>query len=860
MKANKAALVPYYHQRDSVEAFFDYCINNPGKHPIVVLPTGCLSGDTIINENRCGIGRKKRLDSMYRAFNGLNSNPRYNYDKNYKTFVRSFNGETIQLNEVESISYSGVKKLFLLKLENGLEIKATACHRFMTKDGWVRLENITVGHEVMCDTLKAKSSGSATKNGRGKRYKGDILVNNLWFHPYSSMVKTKKEKRGYTLRIEKHRAIFEAHLNNISFEEYKNILKKDECRSRELKYVAPSIYDIHHLDGDPYNNEIENLKQMTKRDHQILHSEKSKFNFNQGIPVYSKVKSVEYLGEDHTYDIGCYENHNFVANGMIVHNSGKSLSQALIVKRMLDWPDTRILLLTHQRHLIEQNYIELIENFGNDMFLDVGIYSAGLKSRDTYNRILFAGIQSVYNKAWELGFFDLILIDECHLLSHEGEGMYRTFLSEMEKINPKITIGGFTATQYRMKHGLLTEGEGAIFSDVCYEATIRELMDPDHFKNKDKKQYLCNLISKNGVNKVDLSNVHIRGGEYKSDEMQAAFQVDNLVHKAVKEIKELTADRKKILTFTAGIEHCIEVTDEMNRQGLTARCVHSKQSNEINDKNIADFKNGIFKFLNNINSMTTGFNEKAIDCIILLRSTKSAGLYYQMVGRGFRLHPSKINCLILDFGRNVETHGPVDKIEIKKKKDGSGHEVSVAPHKECPNCQSLLALAVMICPDCGYTFPAKEKHDETASNSDILSQWKRPETYDVTSTEFSLHEKIGKKPTLRVDYYADHMTKFSEWVCVEHERAEGPKGFAKRQADEWVKKRFNRIVDKIDDAIKEKDNFRITKQVIVNENDRFPKIIGQIMETQKEYDERMSEKKKREDAIKDEMLSKVMWG
>ena len=61
-----------------------------------------------------------------------------------------------------------------------------------------------------------------------------------------------------------------------------------------------------------------------------------------------------------------------------------------------------------------------------------------------------------------------------------------------------------------------------------------------------------------------------------------------------------------------------------------------------------------------------------IDCVALLRPTWSPKLFYQMVGRGFRLHPSKTNCLVLHFGGNVLRHGPVDQIRATEKKKGSG--------------------------------------------------------------------------------------------------------------------------------------------------------------------------------------------
>jgi DNA repair protein RadD len=91
--------------------------------------------------------------------------------------------------------------------------------------------------------------------------------------------------------------------------------------------------------------------------------------------------------------------------------AGKSLLQAMIAERILkEYPECRILFLTHQQELIKQNFNELISNLG---LVDAGIYSSGLKCRDTGNKIIFAGIQSVYKKALNLGCFNLVVIDEC---------------------------------------------------------------------------------------------------------------------------------------------------------------------------------------------------------------------------------------------------------------------------------------------------------------------------------------------------------------------------------------------------------------------------------------------------------------
>jgi DNA repair protein RadD len=475
-----------------------------------------------------------------------------------------------------------------------------------------------------------------------------------------------------------------------------------------------------------------------------------------------------------------------------------------------------------------------------------------LKRRDTRNRIIFAGIQSVHKRAWELGFFDLIIIDEAHRIPKKAMGTYRFFLDEMIKINPKIIITGLTATEFRRTSGMLCEGKDRIFHDAAYSVSIPELIDPNHFRNRDNKQYICNMISKNAVNQVDLKGVHIRAGEYVKEEMQRAFQANDLVTKAVTEIVELASDRKKILVFTAGCEHCEEVTEELNNQGISATYIHSKQDDKINSKNIADYKNGEYQALCNIDILTEGFDETRIDCIPILRSTRSPGLLVQLVGRGFRLHPDKTDCLVLDFGGNLQRFGPIDKIEVRKKKDGT-KEVTTMPQKECPQCHALVALAVMICESCGYKFPQSDKHEETASEADILSKWIPPETIEVEYIWFSRHSKKGKPDSLRVDYNVGIMQSYSEWVCLEHE------GFAKRKAIKWVANRTDKEINTVQDALDNEDYFRKVKSIVVNFNDKFPQITGYIFEDKDEFEKRIKGMEREKEKEENEIIRNVLW-
>ena len=126
--------------------------------------------------------------------------------------------------------------------------------------------------------------------------------------------------------------------------------------------------------------------------------------------------------------------------------TGKSLVLAQIAKDSVEKWNGRVLILAHVKELLEQN-ADKIRKLCPE--LKIGIYSAGLRSRDTTEQVIVAGIQSVYNKACELDAFDLVIVDEAHLISNEGDGMYRTFLADMKVINPHVRVIGLTATPFR---------------------------------------------------------------------------------------------------------------------------------------------------------------------------------------------------------------------------------------------------------------------------------------------------------------------------------------------------------------------------------------------------------------------------
>lgn len=490
--------------------------------------------------------------------------------------------------------------------------------------------------------------------------------------------------------------------------------------------------------------------------------------------------------------------------------AGKSLVLAQLAHDAATKWGGRVIILAHVKELLEQNRDKL-KALSPD--LDIGVYSAGLNRRDRKAQVLIAGIQSVYSKACDFDPFDAIIVDECHLLPPDGEGMYRRFLSDCKIISPHVRLIGLTATEYRTSTGWLC-GPDNLLNDICYRIGVKELI---------LQGWLSKLISQEPI-KTDVTKLHIRGGEFITDEATALME--SVIAPACGEILARTESRRSVLVFCQSVDHAIRVKETINsvclcRVELITGGTPAKQRAEI----LRDFKAGTIKYLVNVNVLTTGFDAPNVDCVCLLRPTASPGLYYQMVGRGFRLHPGKENCLVLDFGGNVRRHGPVDQIEPKphqsKDKDGN------APTKTCPNCDCVIHAAYTICPNCQHEFPATEvTHDRNADNAPITSLETVRTDYDVIDVAYNFHrpKDINKPPSMRVDYRVNNIKWFSEWICFEHE------GYAGNKAALWWKARSpDRVPATVEDAIAMANNgsLAMTEQITVQERsgEKFPRIV-----------------------------------
>ena len=446
--------------------------------------------------------------------------------------------------------------------------------------------------------------------------------------------------------------------------------------------------------------------------------------------------------------------------------SGKSFVLAAFIKEVLEaWPDQRIMVLTHVKELIQQNFIELTQYWP---LAPAGIYSAGLKRREAQAQVLFAGIQSVHNRAEELRSFDLIMVDECHLIARKSDTMYRRFLDDMYTINDRVKIIGLTATHYRLDSGLLTEGDSRIFTDIAYEVSVKRLID---------EGFLSPLVTKAPNTMLDVSSVHSRGGDFINSELQNAVDTTEINKSAVREIIHYGRDRKSWLIFCTGIQHAYNVRDALREHNIVAETVTGETNAMERDYILEGFKSGEIRALTNCDILTTGFNAPNTDLLAILRPTQSTGLYVQIAGRGMRIAPEKQNCVVLDFAGNIERHGPIDMVQPGGHK-GNGKGKGEAVVKTCPDCRSVVFAGFKMCPDCGHVFLKDEvKINPEASSRSIISS-SEPVWVDVDSICYSRHQKFGKPDSLRVDYQCGLIV-YTEWICIEHT------GYAQRIARNW---------------------------------------------------------------------------
>jgi len=510
--------------------------------------------------------------------------------------------------------------------------------------------------------------------------------------------------------------------------------------------------------------------------------------------------------------------------------TGKSLGIGMFAASVLQrWPTQRMLMLTHVKELIEQNASKLLEIWPD---APLGIYSAGLNSRENFMPIVYGGVASVFKNLKNFGHIDVLQIDEAHLLSPNQDGMYLQIIEYLRRINPKLVVIGWSATPFRMGQGMLTnptttehesglvEVKKGLFTDLIYN-----LCTIEGFERLIAEGYLVPPVPKRTSFELDTSGVGLNKGEYNLTQLQNAVNHDDITVKALSEAAHIGRDRRKGIVFASGIDHAEAVTNICNLNGLPATVIHSKISQGERNQRIADFKAGRYRWIVNNNVLTTGFDCPEIDLEIILRPTLSSVLWVQMLGRGTRPFTDgpfrKENCLVLDFAGNARKLGPINDPKIPNPKGGGG---GGAPVRLCEACDCYSHARAKVCEFCGAEFTYETKISDTAY-TDTLLACDIPEIkyFDVDRVLYSRHKSKKKEnspPMIKVTYVCGFRG-FTEYVRLEHP------GFAGKWSRDWWRSRhWDEPPATTDEALVRTHELRQPARIRVWVNKKYPEVLG----------------------------------
>ncbi|MEX2476238.1 DEAD/DEAH box helicase [Marinobacter sp.] len=354
--------------------------------------------------------------------------------------------------------------------------------------------------------------------------------------------------------------------------------------------------------------------------------------------------------------------------------------KSLVIAELARLARRKILVLTHVKELVEQNHAKY-QSYG----LTGGIFSAGLKRKESRHQVTFASVQSVSANLDQFrDEYSLVIIDECHRVSGEDTSQYQRIIELLRQQNDALKVLGLTATPYRLAMGWIYryhyrgfvrgsgEEQDKPFQHCIYELPLSYMINRGYLTRPE----LVNAA----VAQYDFSALaQDRFGEYAEKDVNQLLSKHKRVTRAiVEQVMEMAVERQGVMIFAATVEHAREITGYLpeHQTALVTGGTDLKERGLL----IQRFKQRQLKYLVNVSVLTTGFDAPHVDFIAILRPTQSVSLYQQIVGRGLRLDEGKQDCLVIDYaGNHVNLHHP-EVGEPKPNPDSEPVQVF------CPGC------------------------------------------------------------------------------------------------------------------------------------------------------------------------------
>lgn len=366
--------------------------------------------------------------------------------------------------------------------------------------------------------------------------------------------------------------------------------------------------------------------------------------------------------------------------------SGKTVVFASIIARHLERDlFNRVLVLTHRTELFAQT-IRAIARHGTQ----VEEIRQGKKITDAHSsaRCIVAMVETLKRRKEIPGEFTLVIADEAH----------RADFAPIINTLPETThIIGATATPISASKKTPLKD---LYDSIITAPSIPELIEMGYLSKP--QGFRIEVKSLNEILRTKM-------GEY-TDLSQVQALGNKAVYTNMIEEFDRIAHNKRTLVFCVNAQHTRQTATVFSMNGYKTEYVLSDTTGR--DGIFERFRKGETQILVNCDIATTGTDIPEIECVLVMRATKSLPLWMQMVGRGARVIPDKKDSFTyIDFGGNYQRHGAweTDFDWVQKFKRPQEHREGLAPTKSCPECDAIIPANVDVCSYCGHVF-LKDEH------------------------------------------------------------------------------------------------------------------------------------------------------
>ncbi len=370
--------------------------------------------------------------------------------------------------------------------------------------------------------------------------------------------------------------------------------------------------------------------------------------------------------------------------------SGKTVLTAHMIREAAR-RDRSAWFIVHRKELLDQTSAAL---WASDV--SHGTIAGGRTI--TKDLVQVASIQTLVRRLERVQPPDLIIVDEAH---HTAAASYRTVLDHC----PRSYVVGLTATPCR------TDGRGL---DDLFEALV---LGPS-VQDLTARGYLAPYRIVAPPSALDLSGVHMRGGDYIRHELAAAVDRSTIVGDAVGHYRRYVAARANgrpptCLVYCVSRAHARHVEEAYRAEGIDARYCAGDTPKAERDAIVDGFRRGVPPVIVSVDLFGEGLDVPGLFAVQLLRPTESLALHLQQIGRALRPESGKAYALILDHVGNTWRHGlPDDEREWTlegARKRRKPTEETAPPIRVCEQCFAVYRVSLPACPVCGAVPPKSER-------------------------------------------------------------------------------------------------------------------------------------------------------